>query len=104
MKRFIYIFITVFIITLFPSCEELNLQPISSTSLMEDDVYSTYEGYMGMFAKCYATFVLEGQGDGDSDISGAGVKENSFEHYIICKNALQMKFYSIHQVVMVPGQ
>ncbi len=74
MKRFIYIFITVLVVALFHSCEELDLQPISSTSLMEDSVYSTYEGYLGMFAKCYATFVLEGQGDGDSDISGAGSK------------------------------
>ena len=73
MKKFIA-FIIVFILTigLFPSCENLDLQPISSTSLMEEDVYSTYEGYMGVLAKCYASFVLQGQGKGDVDISKDG--------------------------------
>ncbi|SIS46436.1 Starch-binding associating with outer membrane [Zobellia uliginosa] len=73
MKRFnIYLKITFLSFFLFSSCEELDLQPIDSTLLIEDEVYSTYDGYVGMLAKCYASFVLQGQGDGDVDISRDG--------------------------------
>ncbi|QCX37447.1 RagB/SusD family nutrient uptake outer membrane protein [Aureibaculum algae] len=72
MKNNIYIKISLIALFLFSSCEKLDLQPISSTSLLEDEVYSTYDGYLGVLAKCYASFVLQGQGDGDVDISKNG--------------------------------
>ena len=75
MKKYIlFIIVSVLGTGLFQSCENLDLQPISSTSLMESDVYSSYEGYMGVLAKCYGSFVLVGQGDGDEDVSQGGSK------------------------------
>lgn len=55
------------------SCEKLDLQPTSSTALMEDEVYSTYEGYHGVFLKIYSAMAVAGQGGaGGNDVSWDG--------------------------------
>lgn len=55
------------------SCfNDLDTMPIDDNQLVAPQVYSTVDGYMGVFAKCYAAFCLNGQnGDGDPDIENA---------------------------------
>lgn len=55
------------------SCfDDLDTMPLDDNQLVSQQVYSSYEGYMGVFAKCYASLNLNGmQGDGDPDIENA---------------------------------
>ena len=58
---------------IFSSCEKLDLQPKSDTSLMEDEVFSSYDGYHGFFLKLYSSMAVAGQGgDGGNDVSWDG--------------------------------
>lgn len=58
---------------LFNACEDLDLVPESDTALMEDEVYSTYEGYHGAFLKLYGGMATKGQGGtGGNDVSWDG--------------------------------
>ncbi len=70
MKKYILLTVSLFLVTLF-SCENLDLQPTSETALMEDDVFTTYEGYHGSFLKIYSSMAVSGQGGaaGKNDIS-----------------------------------
>ena len=56
------------------SCfKDLDTLPLSSESLLGEEVYKTANGYRGALAKCYATLSLTGQrgGDaGDGDVPG----------------------------------
>lgn len=72
IKQIIYPITLLFCSILFFSCEELDLEPIDKNSLNESEVFTTPEGYYSMLAKCYASFVLQGQGNGDVDISRDG--------------------------------
>lgn len=74
MKRIINYYLPVFIALFLCSCEKrLDLQPLSETALMEDEVYSTYEGYHGMFLKLYSAMAVAGQGGaGGNDVSWDG--------------------------------
>ncbi len=55
------------------SCEKLDLEPESSTSLTENEVLSSWDGYHGLFLKLYAAMATKGQGgDGGNDISWDG--------------------------------
>lgn len=70
MKKYIAILIGFALFT-FSSCEKLDLQPTSETALMEDDVFTTYDGYYGSFLKLYSSMAVSGQGGaaGKNDIS-----------------------------------
>ncbi len=74
MKKILNCCLLILSVLLFYSCEKrLDLQPISNTALMEDEVYSTYEGYHGMFLKLYSAMAVAGQGgDGGNDVSWDG--------------------------------
>ncbi len=74
MKNILNYCLPVFMMLLLYSCQKrLDLQPISNTALMEDEVYSTYEGYHGMFLKLYSAMAVAGQGgDGGNDVSWDG--------------------------------
>lgn len=51
---------------------DLDTMPLDDNQLVTEQVYSTVDGYMGVFAKCYASLNLNGQeGDGDPDIQNA---------------------------------
>lgn len=74
MKRIrTYIVFVTLLLTLQSCYEKLDLQPTSSTALMEDQVYSTYEGYHGVFLKMYSAMAVAGQGGaGGNDVSWDG--------------------------------
>ena len=74
MKKIFLAIATVMLTAgVFASCEKLDLQPKSETSLMEDDVFSTYDGYHGFFLKLYSSMAVAGQGgDGGNDVSWDG--------------------------------
>ena len=74
MKKIFLAIATVMLTAgVFASCEKLDLQPQSETSLMEDDVFSTYDGYHGFFLKLYSSMAVAGQGgDGGNDVSWDG--------------------------------
>lgn len=72
MKK-IFIIVACATAMIFTSCENLDLQPESTTSLMDNDVFTTYDGYHGTFLKLYASMATKGQGgDGGNDISWDG--------------------------------
>lgn len=72
-KSFKYLLFVSAISIFISSCEKLDLQPTSSTALMEDEVYSTYEGYHGVFLKIYSAMAVAGQGGvGGNDVSWDG--------------------------------
>lgn len=51
---------------------DLDTMPLDDNQLVSEQVYSSYDGYMGVFAKCYASLNLNGQeGDGNPDIENA---------------------------------
>lgn len=53
---------------------DLDTMPLDDNQVVDAQVYSTEEGYLGVLAKCYASLILTGQqgGDGgDGDLEGA---------------------------------
>lgn len=73
MKKLFRYLLFLLILSTFASCEKLDLQPTSSTALMEDQVYSTYEGYHGVFLKIYSAMAVAGQGGaGGNDVTWDG--------------------------------
>ncbi|MEI6263846.1 MAG: RagB/SusD family nutrient uptake outer membrane protein [Sphingobacteriia bacterium] len=74
MKKLIKYFSLVLIASIFcSSCEKLDLTPTSSTAFTEDQVYSTYDGYYGVFLKIYSAMAVAGQGGaGGNDVSWDG--------------------------------
>ncbi len=44
---------------------DLDTMPLDDNQLVSEQVYSTYDGYMGVLAKCYASLILTGQEGGD---------------------------------------
>ena len=57
----------------FASCENLDLQPESTTTLMEDEVWNSYEGIHGSFLKLYGAMgpqSMGGQGGNDVNFDG----------------------------------
>jgi hypothetical protein len=70
MKRFFY-YIAILTLSagLFGSCvKDLNTLPLDENLLLGEDVYSSADGYTGVLAKCYVSFIVPGQGN-DNDIS-----------------------------------
>lgn len=61
-------------LSLFTSClNDLNTLPLDKNESINENVYRTPEGYIGMIAKCYASLIQTGQkgGDGgDGDVAG----------------------------------
>lgn len=74
MKKIFYYFVFLAATAMFLlSCEKLDLQPTSTTALMENQVYSSYEGYHGVFLKIYSAMAVAGQGGtGGNDVSWDG--------------------------------
>lgn len=74
MKKIFFYFVFLLVTAMLNhSCEKLDLQPTSTTALMEDQVYSSYEGYHGVFLKIYSAMAVAGQGGtGGNDVSWDG--------------------------------
>lgn len=62
MKRYLLILISLGLLFGFSSCETLDLDPESETSLTEKETLSTYDGYHGFFLKLYSSMTNPGQG------------------------------------------
>lgn len=76
MKKIISsLFILFFVGACLVSClGDLDTMPLDDNQLVNEQVYKTKDGYMGVLAKCYASLILTGQqgGDGgDGDLEGA---------------------------------
>lgn len=76
MKKIItYSFILLFLSTFLVSClGDLDTMPLDDNQLVNEQVYKTKEGYVGVLAKCYASLILTGQQGGDGgngDLEGA---------------------------------
>lgn len=75
MKKTYRLIIAFLICSGLASCfGDLDTMPLDDNNLVDEQVYSTVDGYKGMLAKCYASLILTGQrgGDGgDGDLQGA---------------------------------
>lgn len=73
IKTFTYILILIFFGGLLPSClDDLDTMPLNKKQLINEEVYKTVEGYLGVLAKCYGSLILNAQDgpDKDGDLGG----------------------------------
>lgn len=74
-KIYLYTITMLFACVALISCVgDLDTMPLDDNQLVDEQVYQTKDGYMGVLAKCYASLILTGQegGDGgDGDLEGA---------------------------------
>lgn len=75
MKKVFLSIIAILICGGLTSCfSDLDTMPLDDNNLVDEQVYSTVDGYKGILAKCYGSLILTGQqgGDGgDGDLEGA---------------------------------
>ena len=70
MKKIFQVLTLAAMAAAFSACvKDLNTQPIDVDVTTAEAVYSTADGYAGVLGKCYASFVVPGQGGKDNDIS-----------------------------------
>lgn len=66
----------IFLALSFSSClDDLNTEPLNKKKLLNTNVYTSTQGYLGVLAKCYGSLILNGQDgpDKDGDVGGMDI-------------------------------